>query len=69
MARTQLESLQQIKENGGTVTYHYENGAKLVSTINPQMFVGVKNSKVSLESVLNNFKVTAEDLGAISFEI
>ena len=69
MAKTQLELLQKVKENGGTVTYHYENGSKLVSSINPEMFTGVRNSKVNLEGILNTFKATAEDLGAISFEI
>jgi hypothetical protein len=69
MAKTQLEALQSVRENGGTVTYHYENGAKLVTSINPEMFTGVRNSRVSLEGILNTFKATAEDLGAVSFEI
>lgn len=60
--------LQIRKEGQGTVTYHFENGAKQVASINPIIFKDERSGKdKSLESVAEIFKSTAHDIGAKSF--
>jgi hypothetical protein len=64
-----LEALKQAKINGGTVTYHFEDGTKTVSQLNKEVFFNEKNRERSDENVLSIFDSIAHDLGATSFEL
>ena len=64
-----IEALKKAKENGGTITYHFENGSKIVLNINKEVFVNEKGRERSLERVLAIFESTAHDLGAKSFNL
>lgn len=64
-----LEALNKARENGGTVTYHFENGSKVVSNINKEVFVNERGRERSSESILSIFQDTCHDLGAVSFNL
>jgi len=65
-----FEKLNSAKfDGGGHVTYIYENGVKQRQPINKEMFFKEKNRSRSVEEVLEVFSDTAEDLGAVEFEI
>lgn len=51
-----------------TVTYYFENGAKQVSNINNHIYKDEKGRTRSKEQIIEIFKATAWDLGAIKFE-
>lgn len=64
-----LQALQNVKLNGGTVTYHFADGTKTVASINKEIFVNEKGRERSPESILDIFSSTAHDLGATSFNL
>ena len=65
-----LEELAKAKINGGTITYHFENGEKQVSQINKEVFINEKTKKDRrLEEVLQVFEDTRHDLRAAAFTI
>lgn len=52
-----------------TVTYHFENGSKQVSSIGNAVLFDEKHRKRSKEQIMKVFEDTAHDLGAIKFEV
>jgi hypothetical protein len=52
-----------------TVTYHFENGAKQICSINDKVIYNVKGRLRSRNELYDIFATTAHDLGAIKFEI
>lgn len=64
-----LEQVENARINGGTITYHFENGSKQVSGINKELFVNEKGRQRSAENVLEVIDSIAWDLKAESFEL
>ena len=52
-----------------TVTYHFEDGGKQVSSINNAVLKDEKGRLRSEEQIMKVFEDTAHDLGAIKFEV
>lgn len=52
-----------------TVTYHFEDGGKQVSSINNAILKDDKGRTRSEEQIMKVFETTAHDLGAIKFEV
>jgi len=65
-----LENLAIARTNGGTVTYLFKDGTKQVANINKEVFYSEKTGREKdLNNILNIFKTTCHDIGAISFQI
>jgi len=56
-------------EELNTVTYHFTDGTKQVSTINSQVLVNDKGRSRSEDQINQIFKDTMHDLGAVSYEL
>ena len=52
-----------------TVTYHFEDGGKQVSSINNAIYKDEKGRTRSEEQIMKVFETTAHELGAIKFEV
>lgn len=52
-----------------TVTYHFADDTKQISSINKEMLVNEKGRQRSMEELNKIFLDTQHDLGAISFEL
>ncbi len=52
-----------------TVTYHFEDGGKQVSSINNAIYKDDKGRTRSEQQIMEVFETTAHDLGAIKFEV
>jgi hypothetical protein len=52
-----------------TVTYHFEDGGKQVSSINNAILRDDKGRLRSEQQIMKVFEDTAHDLGAIKFEV
>ena len=52
-----------------TVTYHFEDGGKQVSSINKAVLKDEKGRTRSQEQIMKVFEDTCHDLGAIKFEV
>lgn len=52
-----------------TVTYHFEDGGKQVSSINNAVLKDDKGRTRSQEQIMEVFETTMWDLGAIKFEV
>lgn len=52
-----------------TVTYHFEDVSKQVSSINNAIYTDEKGRTRSEEQIIKIFETTAHDLGAIKFEL
>lgn len=52
-----------------TVTYHFEDGGKQVSSIGNAVLKDDKGRTRSEEQIMKVFETTAHDLGAIKFEL
>ena len=52
-----------------TVTYHFEDGGKQVSSVNNAILKDEKGRTRSEEQIMKVFEDTAHDLGAIRFEV
>jgi hypothetical protein len=52
-----------------TVTYHFEDGTKQVSSINNAVLKDEKGRTRSEEQIMKVFEDTAHDLSAIKFEV
>lgn len=52
-----------------TVTYHFEDGTKQVSSINNAILKDEKGRTRSEEQIMKVFETTMWDLGAIKFEV
>ena len=52
-----------------TVTYHFEDGGKQVSSINNAVLKDEKGRTRSEQQIMKVFEDTAHDLGAIKFEV
>ena len=52
-----------------TVTYHFEDGTKQVSSINNAIYKDEKGRTRSEQQIMKVFEDTAHDLGAIKFEV
>lgn len=52
-----------------TVTYHFENGSKQVSSINNAILKDEKGRTRSEQQIMKVFADTCHDLGAIKFEV
>jgi len=65
-----LKKLNSAKfEEGGHVTYIYENKVKQRQPINKSIFYNDKKRDKNMEDVLNIFKDTMHDIGAVDFEL
>lgn len=64
-----MQLLQKAEQDGGTVTYHFEDGTKQVQNINKKLFTNEKGRTRDLTDVANIISSAAHDLGAISFVI
>jgi hypothetical protein len=56
-------------DNYSTVTYHFEDGTKQVSSVGNAVLFNDKGRKRSNEEIQKVFETTAHDLGATSFEV
>lgn len=52
-----------------TVTYHFADDTKQISSINKEMLVNERGRQRSMEELNKIFLDTQHDLGAISFEL
>jgi len=52
-----------------TVTYHFEDGTKQVSSINNAVYKDEKGRTRSEQQIMKVFADTCHDLGAIKFEV
>lgn len=52
-----------------TVTYHFEDGGKQVSSINNAIYKDEKGRTRSEQQIMKIFEDTMWDLGAIKFEV
>jgi len=64
---TLLQTLQKIENDGGTVTYNFEDGTKQVSNINKELFYNEKGRRRDLNEVARIITDNMHDLGATSF--
>lgn len=63
------ELLAIAKANGGTVTYHFEDGTKTVSNLGKDVFLTDKGRDRSPDNVLEILNTIAHDMGATSFTL
>lgn len=63
------EALEKAEQDGGTITYHFEDKTNQVSTINKELFINEKGRKRSLDDVASIIRGIQHDLGAKSFTI
>jgi hypothetical protein len=64
-----FQALLLAEQNGGIITYHFENGSKQVTNINSQLFTNEKGRRRDLTDVVNTINCNMHDLGATSFTI
>lgn len=63
------EKMNHVKEHGGSLVLNFENGSKIVQTINKKVFSGERDKPRAAIEVLEVFKSISHDAGAISFQI
>jgi hypothetical protein len=64
-----LDALENAAANGGTVTYHFEDGTKQITNLNKETFLTDRGKKRSLTDVLGTLNDTMYDLGATSLSV
>ncbi len=64
-----IQALLNAEQNGGTVTYHFDDDTKQVSQINKEVFFNERGKSRSPQDVLEVFTSTQHDLGATSFTL
>lgn len=52
-----------------TITYHFADGSKTISSINRNLLVDDRGRERSIEQLTKIFMDTQHDLGAVSYEL
>lgn len=64
-----FQALLLAEQNGGTVTYHFENGVQQISNINKEIFTNEKGRRRDLSDVADILRDNMYDIGATSFMV